>query len=620
MAAYNRLRTLLPEPDGSHGRILSQLSGVEINRFPAHLTTINLAIQDLGSYTHEVDVEINDFFNITQHQRFSRERASAEGGEQETDIVEETGVFDAVVANPPYIRQENIDDKDHARDHLSNSDIDAEYISRRADIYVYFITHATEFVSDDGSLGFIVSDRWLDTQYGEDLQDFILENYRIRALIQFDKQVFDDALIDSTVLVLDKESAPDARDGNIAKFLRVKEEMNIGEIADIVEADHEPDKLITSNEYRLVTREQADLHIEEKWNLFFNAPPLYFELEALTPTELGDFADLSYGAKTGANDFFCLQGDEPDEYGVREYTSPLLKASGQITQISFSDHVAEEWRMLDLHDLVQQGRDEIEQAITDGDDGLYSGTDDETQRMKTWLQRNGHELLVEYIESGEDRGFHERKSVQSRRYWFDLGDMARPSLFIPEFTWRVFRAAWNTEGDGVATNKFYNVEPGDDVDAEVLAGVLNSRVTWLMVELRGRWTGGQGLDRIDLMLYEARQLPVPDVRGIDDDVADRIRDAFWQLVEREREIDEPELSQVEEERRALDEAVLSLYGLEDKADEIRETVDQLVDARERSAGQHTEVLVGRVAESDEPTTVDLPGVEEARESARLTDF
>jgi hypothetical protein len=48
VSAYHRKQELLPELKGSHGVILDQLYGIDINRFPAHLTDINLAIQDLS--------------------------------------------------------------------------------------------------------------------------------------------------------------------------------------------------------------------------------------------------------------------------------------------------------------------------------------------------------------------------------------------------------------------------------------------------------------------------------------------------------------------------------------------------------------------------------------------
>jgi type I restriction-modification system DNA methylase subunit len=232
VSAYHRLHEMLPEASGGHEHILSHLSGVEINRFPAHLTAINLAIQDLSAYTERVDVEIKDFFDVKKYQKLGgREMAGAGGTETEEGLGEQRGGYDAVMGNPPYIRQENIDDKDKVRDHLSDAEIDGEYLSRRSDIYAYFLTHGTQFLAEGGDLGFITSDRWLDTKYGEDVQQFLLDNFEIRAIIKFDRQVFDDALVDSSVLILRRQGDASVRDSNVVKFLRLKQELEIEDVA-----------------------------------------------------------------------------------------------------------------------------------------------------------------------------------------------------------------------------------------------------------------------------------------------------------------------------------------------------------------------------------------------------
>lgn len=89
VAAYNRKKELLPETEGGHEHILSQIYGVDINRFPAHLSAINLSIQDLSTHTETVNVEVSDFFNIQPNTiRFGRVKAGAGGSEWEDGDME----------------------------------------------------------------------------------------------------------------------------------------------------------------------------------------------------------------------------------------------------------------------------------------------------------------------------------------------------------------------------------------------------------------------------------------------------------------------------------------------------------------------------------------------------
>lgn len=612
VSAYHRIRNQLPEPSGSHDRILSQLSGVEINRFPAHLTAINLAIQDLSSYTDEVDIEINDFFNVARNQRFGRVVAGA-GGEEwenEDELTEQIGGFDAVVANPPYIRQENIDDKDHVRDHLNSREIDAEYVSRRADIYAYFLTHGTEFLAEGGDLGFITSDRWMDSKYGEDVQQFILENYEIRAIIKFDRQVFDDALVDSSVLVLRRQSDVDEREDNVAKFIRVTEEMDIKEIASIVEDHYEPNQMTSREKYRVVTRKQSALTHEPKWSVFFFAPPLYFELKANPEiVDLSDVADVSYGIKTGANPFFIGHTEDMIELGLKPYVSPLLKATGQVDEIVFPEDESDEWAVLDVHDLVEEALE-----ASDGDFG-----ESEEEHVKDWFAKNDHDALLEYIHSGELDKYHERSSLSSEDVWFDLGDITPPPMLHTQFTWREHRIVWN-EAEAIATNQFHCIR-APDVDSKLLCALLNTRLVWLTKELTSRRTGGQGMTRLQTMVYETKKLPVLNPEELGSESRDEILDALVALLEREKVLDDPQPGDKEEERDQLDRAVLSALNMEDSLDELKEAVDNLIQSREMAAGRHTSVLVERMRRaSEEGEPIELPGVAEARESTTLDDF
>lgn len=77
------------------------------------------------------------------------------------------GGFDAVVANPPYIRQEQLADKATLQRFASYDGV--------ADLYVYFVELAHQLLRRDGRYCVIVPSKWLTAAYGRPLRTFLAE-------------------------------------------------------------------------------------------------------------------------------------------------------------------------------------------------------------------------------------------------------------------------------------------------------------------------------------------------------------------------------------------------------------------------------------------------------------
>ena len=106
--------------------------------------------------------------------------------DEEGQPLGESAGFDAVVGNPPYVRQEAFKElKNYLR---------ANYFvyETRADIYAYFIEQSINLLCDESLLSFIVSNKWLRSNYGRRLRQLFLENTKIHELIDFgDLPVFE---------------------------------------------------------------------------------------------------------------------------------------------------------------------------------------------------------------------------------------------------------------------------------------------------------------------------------------------------------------------------------------------------------------------------------------------
>src|SRR6266571_538660 len=137
--------------------------------------------------------------------------------------------FDAIVGNPPYIRQEVIGDKDKQRirarldlDRVASGDIFWSRWSGRSDIYVYFFAHATCFLRRNGRLVFLTSSSWLDVGYGAALREFLLANFSVIAVIESGcESFFDDASINTSITVLEREPDAGRRQSNLVRFVKL---------------------------------------------------------------------------------------------------------------------------------------------------------------------------------------------------------------------------------------------------------------------------------------------------------------------------------------------------------------------------------------------------------------
>ncbi|MEK9201811.1 MAG: DNA methyltransferase, partial [Patescibacteria group bacterium] len=77
------------------------------------------------------------------------------------------GGFDAVIGNPPYVRQEMLGE--------FKPYFESRYKTYNgiADLYVYFIERSHQLLKQDGFFGFICSNKFMRTNYGKPLRDFL---------------------------------------------------------------------------------------------------------------------------------------------------------------------------------------------------------------------------------------------------------------------------------------------------------------------------------------------------------------------------------------------------------------------------------------------------------------
>lgn len=236
--AYARKREL--DPTRGHADLLQDLFGVDISPFATHLTTINLATRDLIEAENYPQVARSNFFDVERTRplrqlpmpRAGRVGAKAHGKGQIRNVW--IPALDAVVGNPPYIRQEQITrsrkvherglergTKDYYLD-LVKREAGAQ-LSGRSDIHCFFWPHAASFLKPHGAIGLITSSQWLDVEYGFRLQEWLLENFEIIAIFEsVDEPWFVGARVATAVTILRRQMDEPARMANVVRFVQLR--------------------------------------------------------------------------------------------------------------------------------------------------------------------------------------------------------------------------------------------------------------------------------------------------------------------------------------------------------------------------------------------------------------
>jgi hypothetical protein len=651
--AYARKRELAP--GRRHEKMLMELYGVDISPFAGHLTTINLATRDLIQDENYPLIARADFFDVSPQSRFlslpSRARAKGLGKTQHRDI--EIPLLDAVIGNPPYVRQEDIkSDKAKSKGYprpgtkefyrtLVKKEAQAN-LSGRSDLHCYFWPHAFTFLKPDGWLCLLTSSQWLDVEYGFKLQKWILSRFKIVAIFEsINEPWFIGARVVTTATILQLCADPDERSNNTVRFVQLRRPMahildHDGTTAGAVRAaDEFRDEILSLTENTITQRYRARLvpqcelledgirltrlmrksnHIEEeedgeseshsadetyyggKWGIHLRAPDLWFDLmdrfgDRFAP--LGELATIRRGVTTGKDEFFlprdvsqeCLRKfsafhEFQQEFGVRReevesrriYLVRCGEGYGEIRPIEA------EYLEPEVHSLMEVKG--------------YTVRPEDCGRMILLVGQPKAKLkgtyVFAYIEWGESKGWHKGATCAARvtdtREWYDLTGHRRGQMFWPKSQQYKHAAPFNDRGLQANCN-LYDVIQNQGLDAEVIAGVLNSSFAVLSKFLYGRPVGNEG--NLKTEVVDVTMMPVPDPRGREPAVLTKVTTAFTQLKTRpamqflskrrlrrmafikkdsRQGLDAiSDLSELDmDDRRALDDAIVEMLGVQNK--------------------------------------------------------
>jgi methylase of polypeptide subunit release factors len=518
--AFRRLAELGPASDSTTA---DGITSVDIEAFPLQLTALNLRLRTAatGSTCHA------DFFDLEPGASSDSSRVVSEGRSGSTTL----GRFDATVANPPYVRQEEISaQREHFRAHLATFESEASSsagtpgFDRRSDLYCYFLSHATQFLEEGARLAWIVPTKWLTADYGPSFQQFLFDHYSVEAVVGFPTRLFEDALVDTVLLLAERRKCESDRLATNTNFVRLTEACSPETVLDIVDRDHEiPERSALSIEHtatsRTVAVRQSTLveRLGQKLQPYLTAPAMYLSLaEHDDCRPLSELATITRGVKTGANPIFVLDEATIEDYDIDErFCRPAIKSVRAVDGFEYTASDAERW-LLDLGDYV-------------------ADLDADTPRTETAvmaaLREDGYDGVCSYLSWAGEQPARENSSLDTNEPWFNMGSLAGETapIVCPQ-AMDTRRFILRTDGSVVPSNRFLLVDPVAAVDETLLLGLLNSSLAQIVVESHGRVTGGGA---INLSGSDLETLRIPDPEIFSAEQVTAITGGFERLVDGE---------------------------------------------------------------------------------------
>lgn len=578
--------------------VQERIHGLDLNPFACHIAELNLLFQVIDLYKEVKDADPDytlDRFHIyrtdslrveTQEsltalhssevqRQYREERKQASNVKTRTD-------YGFVVGNPPYVRIQNIQ-KGPARAEYD----DYETAHYNYDIYILFMERAADWLAEDGSIGFIVSNKFTENRYGAKIQDFLLQNYRIQEIINFgDVSVFEGVQSYPMIFVGDRinkdepfrssddfelvedytftyagvteelpeitQTALNGSNGN-GSDAREREEEG-GKIAELIRASM-PETPGSTPPSKDVLME----HIEEiAPGAGVSRPPLdvypmsasmllaadewqfvpHDEHEALEEMEAGarefgeyDGSVANNGVQTGSNDIFVVDETTIEDYGIEdEVVHPTLGG----------------------RDVVRWYTAAMDKHI------LYTTPDtdlDDVPGAKAYLEDNRE-------------GLEERYCVtDNRREWYELAEY-RPGVFDKNKVVTPDICYYNNffhdeDGEFYSLNSTY-VLFSEELPSEYLVGVLNSDPVQFYMRRTAPQYGNDYLRYITSYLFE---IPIPDPDEADDSLVESVVDTAAELKQVSKRYQEAgdlmESPEVVFEREDVDRSSLSFAGYVD---------------------------------------------------------
>jgi hypothetical protein len=437
------------------------------------------------------------------------------------------GGFDAVIGNPPYVRQENLG-------------VDKNYFQKKygvyanaADLYAYFIETGINLLASNGYFCFIVSNKWLRASYGEPLRKW-LKTKCIEEITDFgDLPVFESATTYPCIITVSKKNphlSPRITQVNNLDFSSLRE-------------------------YTELYGNQVDQSkfSDKGWSLVDNKAQLILDKINRFSVPLNDYIDnqMYYGIKTGLNIAFIINQSKREEFILDNPNSYELIKPFLIGKDIQRYEISDSKRYLIL---IPKG---------------WTNRQCNSKNAWRWFQQN-HPSIANHLQQFEQAAI---KRSDKGDYWWELRACDYYNEFEkPKIIWGnlAITPSFYFDTDGFFINAPSVMIQSDDL---YLLGILNSKICYFVIShiAAGRQGGYFEYKPVYISTVPIRQIDPSNYEDIKkrnkiENLVEHILDLHKRIPATPQEQEQLQ-RQIAATDRQIDQLVYQLYGLTEE--EIR---------------------------------------------------
>lgn len=375
--------------------------------------------------------------------------------------------FQAIIANPPYIRHHRIDKETKEELKKICKKITGFTIDGRAGYHIYFLIQSLHFLNKDGRLAFIMPADTCEGRFADKLWEWITKNYCLECVCTFKEEATPFPAVDTNALVF---------------FIRNNKPKDTIKWVEVSEAYTDCLQNYVKGEFKeqnCGSLKITNRNLQEALETGLSRPQTINK----SKYQLSDFASVMRGIATGANDFFFLTKDQTDNLNLP--TKYLKRAVGRTRDVE-GDLVTAEM----LKELEEKNRPTYLLSI---------GKEELSELPK---------ILQEYIEKGEKQELHLKSLIQQRKPWYKMEKREIPPLLFAYLGRRNTRFIKN-EANVLPLTGFLCVYPHKKEKGFInkLWKVLNHEDTIKNLRLVGK---SYGSGAIKVEPSGLRKLPIPE--------------------------------------------------------------------------------------------------------------